>query len=48
MGKNYYIPHNQYSDKELFIYLGGKNTFFCSSFDKIRIETPGGGGYGKT
>jgi len=29
------------------LHLGGKNEIIAEAGDRIRIETPGGGGYGK-
>jgi N-methylhydantoinase B/oxoprolinase/acetone carboxylase alpha subunit len=41
MGKNVYIKQNGQ-----FLNLGGKNLFRAEPGDRIRIETPGGGGFG--
>jgi len=40
-GRNIWITRD---GREIF--LGGKNTIHVRKGDRVRIETPGGGGYG--
>ncbi|KAJ3341068.1 hypothetical protein HDU93_005700 [Gonapodya sp. JEL0774] len=43
-GRNIWIRNG--ADKERWINIGGKNTVLVAKGDRLRVETPGGGGYG--
>ena len=47
-GQNGETGHNYLITKEgLRKNIGGKSYFTAKVYDRVRIETPGGGGYGK-
>jgi 5-oxoprolinase (ATP-hydrolysing) len=43
VGLNIFINHDKVRKN-----IGGKNSFKVGLFETVRIETPGGGGYGVT
>jgi 5-oxoprolinase (ATP-hydrolysing) len=47
LSKHMQPNHGVYKQNGSKLHLGGKNEIIAEAGDRIRIETPGGGGYGK-